>query len=353
MLPQISGPSFRCLNGPSTTYTINGAFTTKGIALSFIAVETEIAAFYILVGNAYGTAGDRKLSFELQADVSSAPSGTTLQSYEATGVFPADSAIQIQPSWSGANLTVGARYWIVIKNTATAPTVDYMYITGHTTMEESMPYTNAYGQLSCWGGWKSWNGSVWSAGSASQGLRMVYPSGFEFGAQVHVTVNVEFSSTTKQVGCCITIPDHIEQVNIIGAFFRCKRASTVEDTPLHLFINRSFKATSELSSVPTTGDYIYPMGIFNKVIPAHAGDVVSFLTSAVGNSTSIGYQVSGRKIIKPDLIPDIPFRASIVSRTTSDVWAVTNDYIPECGIYLDCRNPFSGPINRRQFNNQR
>jgi hypothetical protein len=350
MLTNLNGIKLNTFRyGTVTSRSLNASPATLKLAFSFIAKASEISTFWVYCQAVAGTAGNRKITFELQSDSSGAPSGTVLKSYEQTGGFAATTHTEISPSWTGSELVIGTRYWIVLANTSTAPTVDYITI-GHKVPQcmEAITY-GGYNTISDWG-FREFNGTNWTAvvASAQSTLTIVYVSGLVDGLVSGAVTNYDanyITSTTRRIGCEFQVPAGAA-INIIAASLYPVSQASPAANRINVYVNRVAMARS-IYDLPLEA---YRPGILPRVVTAHPGDWVAVMTNAIGDISNY-YYLRGQTITDNAIfLANKPFggTARRVKLESESTWTVDPLVVPECGIWLDPIIPFlPKPINRR------
>jgi len=336
---------------PSTTFiaeSLNAAPATLMFGYSFIADDLHLSYFWVNIGAVYGTDANRKITFELQADDGTGkPSGTALGSFEQIGGWTADTQKKIQPSWSATTLTLGARYWIVCKNTSAAPTTDYVQL--YRGQPKPLVIADMYNAVSAPFMRRQFNGTNWTTVVAQHytTLTLKYTSGLLSGMAQQKTIpydNAYAVSSTRNVGAQITVPLNSPVLNIRAV---CLHFGGTHTSKIRAYINRAFVAESSYANPGLAPQYSnLPISL-----SAGPGDTLA-LMSETGTWTSM--QPGGALITDDTDFRSMQLWSGCHCKIESGVWYTNPLYIPNLTLYLDKDQPFSpAPINRRQFNNQR
>jgi len=336
---------------PAVTFTaesLNAAPATLMLGYSFIADDLHLSYFWVNIGAVYGTDANRKITFELQADDGTGiPSGTALASFEQTGGWTAETQKKIQPSWSATTLTLGARYWIVCKNTAAAPTTDYVQL--YRGQVKPLVALETYNAVSAPFIRRQFNGTNWTAVVLQHQttLTLKYTSGLLSGIAQRKNISYDSAyvvSSTRSVGAQITVPLNSPVLNIKGVGLYFLNTST---SKIRAYINRAFVAESSYAN-PGLSVIYSNLPISFSIGP---GDTLA-LMSETGTWNSL--QPGGSLITDDTDFRSMQLWSGCHCKIESGVWYTNSLYVPSLTLYLDKDQPFSpAPINRRQFNNQR
>lgn len=328
------------------TKNLNAAPTALMYAGSFIAESTALNYFWVNIAAVAGTNSLRKVTFELQSDSAGAPSGAVLGAYEQVGGFTAAKTVtKILPSWSGVTLTIGARYWIVAKNTAVAPTVDYVGFGRAPVI--SLAQATTYNVVCCPWVFRTHNGTNWTAtvcDPSASFFTLVYVGDLVSGARYVAITSYDaewLMNTSRSVGTEIRIPDNSPALNVTGAALY---ANSAPATKLRIFRNRTLLLTSEMAANTPTAVATYITAATKFV--AYPGDTISIMTEFIASS---GGQVYGEVIPDdPDFLGMKIWNAKRVKVSDTGAWATDDLHVPATVLYLDPALPFIPPlINRR------
>lgn len=358
MISKLSGIQLSSLRFllPSTP-PLAASPATYQIACCFIAEESELNYFWIYVHSVSGTDAYRQVTFELQSDSSGVPSGTVIQSFEKIGGWISASSNKIEPSWTGSAMTIGTKYWIVLKNTASVPTTNYITI-GHRIPEMLGPYNTVYNTVSEYGV-RFYNGTNWttSAGILSTALTISWPSGRVDGliAGRATAFDTTYRAlTTRAVGAEFTVPTNSAILNISGVSMAFSRTGSPVDIKLNVYINRIFAASITRSFVCNISSaFIY--GILTRNVIAKPGETVSILSDATGTGSNY-YEVNSMGFTNhPDFLSRKSFKGTAAKiKLESGTWTREELSEPDFTIFLDSEIPFLPvPLNRRKFNSTR
>jgi len=336
------------LTGTFVAENLNAAPATLMLGYSFIADDLHLSYFWTNIGAVYGTDANRKITFELQADDGAGiPSGTALCSFEQIGGWTAETQKKIQPSWSATTLTPGARYWIVCKNTATAPATDYVQL--YRGQVKSLVITETYNAISAPFIRRQFNGTNWTTVALAHytTLTLKYTSGLLSGMAQRKSIPYDGAyvvTSTRSIGAQITVPLNSPVLNIRGVGLSF---SGIHTSKIRAYINRAFVAESSYANPGLVAQYSnLPMSL--SVGP---GDTLALMSET---GTWSAMQPGGSIITDDTDFRSMQLWSGCHCKIESGVWYTNSLYIPSLTLYLDKDQPFSpAPINRRQFNNQR
>lgn len=344
--------------GISGTITMNSAAIWGGY--SFIATESEITGLYLSVNSMTGTMGNIKLTFALQSvDVNGKPSGIDLASTEIIGGWVNSRLNAVPVSWTG--LTIGARYWVVVKNTSAAPATDYPLITHSITgINENFanPQTGI-GKLQT-----ADSGATWTTGAAATAIICKFASGRLNVSPRDVTSSSDSATKMyggRKAGVSFRTPQNAF-ISVSSATLLARGSGTLTTGQLscELWINGSLAAISPLTiphgiftsagsaitSWPFENVIIAPNSLVYVVNSYSAGDASNFLY----NNNRAGVQGNDPilKAAKPC--------GGTMSKIYYDgsTWTTTDTEYYACVLLCNPVTPFlPAPLNRRQFNSMR
>jgi len=332
----------------STAEGLNADPATLMFGYSFIADDLHLSYFWVNIGAVYGTDANRKITFELQADDGTGiPSGTALASFEQTGGWTAETQKKIQPGWSATTLTLGARYWIVCKNTATAPTTDYVQL--YRGFVRPLVVSDTYNTVVAPFIRRQFNGTNWTTVILQHQttLTLKYTSGLLSGIahRKNVPYNSAYTvSSTRSVGMQITVPLNSPVLNIrgVGLSFAGIHTSRIRAYINRAFVTESLYANSGLAAQYTNLPISFSVG---------PGDTLALMSET---GTWGIMQPNGALITDDTDFFSMQMWSGCHCKIESGVWYTDPLCAPSLTLYLDRDQPFSpAPINRRQFNNQR
>lgn len=334
----------------SDTDPLNAAPTSLMLAYSFMAYGAAIDYFWINLSGVTGTDENRSYTFELQADSGGVPSGTVLADYTKTSGYSA-AQIKISPSWSGVSLTLGDRYWIVIKNMASAPATDY--VTFRKASVAPAVLTAVYNTATAPYILRKWNGTNWTTTVLSQAMTTLtirFADGQLHGVRYRLVAAYDsnwLANTTRIVGGEFMVPDGMA-LNVRGVTMPLLNQPQVK---YRVYINRCYVAETpyvQKSSVSTAYG-AYPLLPCNFV--ARGGDWVAIMSDTTSASN---VQPCGELLTDDADFLGMKMWKTRVVKLESGTWTSSETYVPTISIYLDQDKPFLPiGINRRQFFNQR
>jgi hypothetical protein len=305
----------------------------------------------VFVNSVSGTDANRKITCEIRTDstTAGAPGATVLGSVENTGGF---SAATIEWTGLNASVTKGVKYWVVLRNTSVAPTVDY--VTLRVWLNQAAMLADAYAFLRR----TSTDGTTWTGVLGVQlGWQLEYSDGtlsnpmFISGTSAGYTIY-----GTREAGNQFTLPAYAS-ANIVGVqIFKTHTGSPAtrvvrlySASNALLLESSSIRSTSsssgQMSFIPFAKSYIAAPGeILNVVLADNSADSSSnnWAQFSLTVNSSADYALK-------------PLNMRAISRAdTSSNFTVTQASLYEMALVLDSLKPFIQlPLNRRKFNNQR
>lgn len=339
------------------TLALNTANTWT--AVSFIATETSISGLYLSLATLTGTVGNVKITVSLRAnDPTINRPGTTVigSDVEVTGGWTANKLNAITASWTG--LTLGASYWIIVKNTSAAPNTDYptLSFSMYSTFETSGPVIFGQGRYNTTDA-----GSTWGVGGPNSAVAVKFASGrlswFPKDATSISDIGIRVYSDRK-TGVVFRSPNTWLAVN--GAVLPIRGTGTPPNAPYcELWVGGIKKATSSLSptaSSLTGGGSLMQLWPFDNVIVPPNSEIWVVVGMAGGDSSNSIY-FNARYAINDDAVLKA---AKPCNGTMSKIywdgssWTTTTTEYGACMLLCDPTAPIAAaPLNRRRYYNRR
>ena len=341
-------------SGPSVSLLALST-TSTWIAFSFIASDTQILAASVPTGSPIvGTPASVVAVGELHTDNAGVPdNGAALASATVNGVL--GNSILRFSGFGAHTLTVGSRYWIVIKCTS-APT----HYPNIAFIGDCLNYANGSTGMPLWGWAKmqTTDGSSWGAGQVSgvAGLRVDYTSGLIDGLSITNATGADNGASGRiysghSVGAEFVTPDDVI-LSVIGVTASIRKAGAPTGTlQASLYVNRAFCAASlpvpidraTTSSQRCSFQFAAPISI-----PPRA--TVSVLLDASAGDSTTNY-VYFYKVVYENTLESLehkPFQGTMQKvELAGSVWTLTPNEVPWLVLRL-ANAPFAvRPINRR------
>jgi hypothetical protein len=359
-MPQILGEKIIDTWLPNGFATVlNSAPSAKKIAQLHKAQDTKVKKLLIALNAVTGACSS--IYFALHTRESELPSATPLYEGNIPVTFLGANTIlevDVESLLSSVTLDVGEAYWFVIGNSNATPVTNNFTV--FRTTSGNYPSSGAsYGKASLESGFREWNGTNWTSVVAGtfQFLGLEWGNGNIFCSPM-TSASVAYDSffataPTVDVGVEFTVPNEFPSVNISGVALRFSVVRI--NCGLAIYINRVMVASFPFKSLVVDTTFSNDLSIFKFVsVVANPGDRVAIMSYDVQvGSGQLPWGTQYATNSPWDHLCPAWGTAMMVRRTSDGVWSEKIGVVPAFVVYGQFGNPYSKPLNRRQFNNAR
>jgi hypothetical protein len=333
MVQNVMGEYYGQVVNLGAGYNYNSWQMNSGLywnAASFLTLEAKTLSkimFYISVI----TGNPTSLTCQLQTSSSNFPSGVTLETIVITPVVGWNEVVGFSTA-----LTAGTLYWIVLKNTSSTPTSNYMRVAYMVDFYRKATHSG------CWRQYRSNDGGTgWSGYENTASFRVEYSDGAFDGATVTPggELQNEFYGVTE-IGVKFRTPSI--KLRVVGAFLPVYKSGTLPSRPfLKLYNDTSLLSTTNI--LPGSIANTYHLGYFPSVIELPINTIIRLTARASGGdgdgTNHLHMQSFG---VKDDAIAQtlLPFHGIIKTTFDGATWVDTPTSTIGFSLLLDHSNLF-------------
>lgn len=344
------------VGGSSTSVTLNSANAWLAFALPVTGPDLTLNTVRVYCPTNNGTQANIGVSANLCGETSTGlpDSGNIIETRSiAVGNW---SAAPFYPEFTGFStaLTAGSRYWVVLKNLASAPATDYPSITQPTT--GALPTVGGCITSNANTGWatvQTTDGSAWTTSprSASGGALWGFSNGGYAGItgpSTSSSMSTKYVYGSRECGAKFTTPP-VVKLRVTGLAFNLYKAGTpTQKIRFRLYEGDTLLATTyagpPVGATPTAGGWVTLF--FSSVQVLKPATSYRAVVGEESNSDTVGnmYIPCGASI--PDLASQrsvLPFGGTMQMCYLDGTWTDYNVNVPWMGLVLDASDLY-GPL---------
>lgn len=323
----------------------NLSSATTFLGYSFVANKSSpLAKIRIPVMSKAGAPSDIRAALYMDSAGLPSPSGA-IANTETGGVTADIGWLELVFNTAYTGLTVGQRYWVVLKNYTSTPASNYPALAFGTPafvggLNSDSP-TWGYNKASTTSGDSGWGSTTLGGGCVFE-----LADGTKYGIPASVNATT-ISSESMEIGERIIAPQSGLSVSGIDVVIY-KKGSPSAGCKVKLYVNRCLVATScEISAGNiSTSRYRYQFMFPRPIAVPPFAEIRAAV--APGNYSGANYYALRKMLWSPNDTDMLPNMAGCVSSDGGATWSDDTATVYPIGLLLDADNGFPPtPINRR------